>query len=204
MHGGARERPDTLGDGRGADDDVDPPQQAPQGQSLGGAHPGERDVRQTGVRDRVLQVMGRLGGDGDHAHPRARRELGQLVKRLQMRLGQQRDHRDAAAPQEPLHLGEMTEARHRGPPVTGLLLPPHDRRQVAEQDLVDANRELALQLPGEEVELGRAALHEEDFDRLPDGRGPGRGHAEDPHRHVVGGHPERRRPDHHVLKQALA
>ena len=148
--------------------------------------------------------MGRFGGDGDHACPCSRWQLGQLVQRLQMRLGQQRDHRNGAAPEEPLDLGKMTEARHRRPPVTGLLPAPHDRGEVVEQHPVDANRELPLQLPGEEVELGRAAFHQEDFDRLLDGCGPGPGHAEDTYRHIVGGHPERGRPDHHVLKQSLA
>src|SRR5437879_11877505 len=46
---------------------------------------------------------------------------------------------------------------------TGLLLAPHGRRQITEEHLVDADREVGLELPGKEVELRRAAFHEEDL-----------------------------------------
>src|SRR5207247_8881045 len=105
---------------------------------------------------------------------------------------------------EPLHLREVAEARDRGPPTTTLLLAPRDRRQVAEEHLVDADREVGLELSGEEVELWRAALHEEDLDGLLEGGGPDPGQAQNAHRQVVGSHPEGRRPDHRLLEEALA
>jgi len=43
------------------------------------------------------------------------------------------------------------------------LLLPRDRRQLAEEHLIDANREVGFELPGKEVELRRAAFHEEDL-----------------------------------------
>src|SRR6059036_1690950 len=204
LHGGAREPPDPLGRRGGADDDVDSPNQTTEGGPLGGASPDQRDVWQAGVRDRVLQIVGRLGGGGGHAYPRPRRELGQTVEGLEMRLGEERDHRNPMTAQEPLHLREMAEARDRRPPTTGRPLAPHGRRQLAEEHLVDADRKVSLELPGKEVELRRAALHEENLDGPLDGGGPDPGQAQNAHRQVVGGHPEGGRPDHRLLEEALA
>src|SRR5438128_1515444 len=90
--------------------------------------PSQGDVRQAGVGDRVLQVVRGLGlGRGD-ADPRSRRQLGEGVEGFQMRLGEQRDHRDAPAVQEPLHLGEMAEARDGHPPAAGARGPPGNLR----------------------------------------------------------------------------
>src|SRR5881296_2302508 len=177
LHGGAREPADPLGRRGGAHDDVHSSHQATQGGPLRGASPDQHDVGQAGVGDRVLQVVGRRDGGGGYAHPRPRRKLSQAVERLEMRLGEERDDRDAPAAQQPLHLRQMTEARDRGPPMTGLLLAPGDGRKLAEEDLVDANREVSFELPGKEVELRRAALHEEDFHGPLDSGGPNAGHA---------------------------
>ena len=135
---------------------------------------------------------------GGYAHPRARRELGQPMEGFEMRLGEERDDRDAPAAQQPLHLREMAKARDRGSPTTGLLL-AGDRRQVAEEHLVDANREVSFELPGKEVELRRAAFHEEDLNGPLDGRRPNAGHAQHGNRQVVGSHPEGRRSYHRIL-----
>src|SRR5437867_12220657 len=58
LHSGACERPYPLGRRGGTDDGVHSPYQATQRGALGRARPGQRDVRQAGVRDRVLQVVG--------------------------------------------------------------------------------------------------------------------------------------------------
>ena len=121
-----------------------------------------------------------------------------------MRLGEQRDHRHALALEEALDLREMTEARNRRPPATGLLLTPSDRRQLGEEHLVDVDRQVGLELPGKEVELRRAALHQEDLDGLANGDGADPGQAQNTHRQVVDGHPEGRRPDHRIAQEALA
>jgi len=63
---------------------------------------------------------------------------------------------------------------------------------------------VSLELPGKEVELRRAALHEENLDGPLDGGGPDPGQAQNAHRQVVGGHPEGGRPDHRLLEEALA
>ena len=76
LHRGTCERPDALGRRAGADDDVDPSYQATERRPLGAARPDQGDVRQPGVRDRMLQVVRRVGGRGDHAHPGPRRERG--------------------------------------------------------------------------------------------------------------------------------
>src|SRR6266545_4534330 len=204
LHGGTGEPPDPLSRRGGADDDVHAPHEATEGSPLGGTDPDEGDVRQAGVGDRVLQVVGRLDRGGGHAHPRPRRELGQAVERLEMRLGEQRDHRNSLALQELLHLREMTKARDRNPPATGLLLPPCDRRELGEEHLVDADRQVGLELPGKKVELRRTALHQEDLDGPANGGGPDPGQAQNAHRQVVGGHPEGRGPDHRILQEALA
>jgi hypothetical protein len=52
------------------------------------------DVRQPGIGDRVLQVVGGLDVGGGHAHPGPRRKLGQAVEGLEVDLGAERDHRD--------------------------------------------------------------------------------------------------------------
>src|SRR2546426_4577736 len=109
LHGGAREPPDPLGRGGGADDDVDSSHQTTQGGPLGGGSPDQRDVWQAGVRDRVLQVVGRLDRGGGHAPPRPRPELGPVVGGLEMRPGEERDHPNPPAPPEPLHLRGMAE-----------------------------------------------------------------------------------------------
>src|SRR5439155_21671447 len=160
LYGWAREPPHPLGRRGGTDDDVHSPQQATQRGPLGGAGPDERDVWQAGVGDRVLQVMGVLDGGGGHAHPRPRRELGQTVEGLEMRLGEERDHRNPLAAQQPRHLREMAEARDRRPPTTGLLLAPYGRRQLTEEQLVDADGAGSLGVRGEEVELRRAGRPE--------------------------------------------
>ena len=152
----------------------------------------------------MLQAVGGLDGGGDHAHPRPRRQLGQAVEGLQVRLGEERDHRDAPAVQPPLHLREMREAGDRGRPLPRRRRPARDRRQVAEQHLVHADRKLRRELPAEEVELRRAALDEEHRDGPADGGEPRPGHAEDAQRHVVGGHPEGRRADHRILQKGRA
>ena len=121
-----------------------------------------------------------------------------------MRLGKKRDDRNAATAQAPLHLGEMAEARDGGLPATGLLLAPRDRRQLAEKHLLDADRQVGLELSGKEVELGRAAFHEEDVHGPLDGGRPDAGHGQHAHRQVVGGHPEGRRPDDRIAQEAFA
>jgi hypothetical protein len=63
---------------------------------------------------------------------------------------------------------------------------------------------VALELPGKEVELRRAAFHEEDLDGPVDGGGPDAGHAQNADRQVVGGHPEGGRSDDRFLHEALA
>ena len=91
-----------------------------------------------------------------------------------MRLGQQGDDRDPLAPQEPLELRQMTKARHRRAPVPRVLRSPHDRRQIAEEDLVDADRKLRFQLSREVVQLRKAALDKEDVQRFVGDGGPNR------------------------------
>ena len=63
---------------------------------------------------------------------------------------------------------------------------------------------MRLELPPKEVQLRRTALDEEHRDRPPEGGQPDAGHAQDAHRHVVGGHLEDRRADHRVLQKGLA
>ena len=140
------------------------------------------------------------GGDADAGF---RRQLGEPVEGLEVRLGQEGDHRDAPAVQAPLHLGEVAEAGDGDPPPGGALPAPHDRGQLAEEHAVDVDRQVRLELAGEEVELGRAALHEEDLHGPLDGGGPDPGQAQHAHREIVGAHPERGRPDHRVLQEAL-
>src|SRR5207247_5192760 len=100
------------------------------------------------------------------------------VEGLEMRLGEERDHRDPLAAQKPPHLPEMAEARDRRLPTTGLLLAPHGRRQITEEHLVDADREVRLEAPGKEVELRRAAVPEEDRHGPLDGGGQDAGEAQ--------------------------
>src|SRR5882724_432304 len=204
LYGGTRETPDPFGRRGGADDNVRSPHQATQRGPLGGADPYERDVRQVGVRDRVLQVVGRLDGGGGDAHPCSRRELGQTVEGLEMRLGEQRDHGNPLTLQKALHLREMTEARDRCPPPTGLLRAPCDRRQLGEEHFLDTDRQVGLELPGKEIELRRAALDQKDLDGPADRGRPDSGQAQNAHRQVVGRHPESRGPYHRILQEGLA
>ena len=105
--------------------------------------------------------------------------------------------------QDALDLGQMAKARDRRPPASGHAT-SRDRLQLAEEHLVDTDRKVSLELPGEEVEFRRAAFHEQHFDRPVDG---GRAHArqaQDAYRQVVGRHPEGGRTDHHVFQEALA
>src|SRR5438093_4324323 len=204
LHGGARERPDALRRRGGADDDVSSPNQATQCGPRGRADSDERDVWQTGVRDRVLEIVGRLDRGGGHAHPCPRRELGQAMERLEMRLGEQRDHGNPLALEKVLHLREMRKARDRRPPSTGLLRTPRDRRQLGEENLLDVDGQVGLELSGKEVELRRATLHEEDFDGPADSGWPDPGQAQHAHGQVVGGHPAGRGADHRVLQEGLA
>ena len=94
------------------------------------------DVGQAGVGERVLQVVRVLERGGGHPHPGARRELGQPVERLQM--GSREDP-----------LGGAPFASGRWPKLVTAAPPParfgaHDLRQVAEQYLVDTDREMDL------------------------------------------------------------
>ena len=70
----------------------------------------------------------------------------------------------------------MTAARQR-PACFGRRVTAASSR---EEHLVDADREVGLELPGKEVELRRAALHEEDLDGPLDGGGPDPGQAQTP------------------------
>ena len=137
---------------------------------VGGAGLDPRDVRQGRVDDRVLQVVGGLALGGDHAHPRPRRELGQAVEGFQMHLGEERDDRNPQAAQPALHLREMAKAGDRGGPVIGRRLPSDGGRQLLEEHLVHADREVRLELPPKEVQLRRTALDEEHRDGPPGGR----------------------------------
>jgi len=120
-----------------------------------------------------------------------------------MGLGEERDHRNSPASQHALHLAEMAEARDRRPPAPSRRATARDGRQLAEEHLVDTDREMGLELPGEEVELRRAAFHEQDFDRPVDGGRPHPGQAQDAHRQVVGGHSDGGRPDDHIFQEPL-
>jgi len=96
-----------------------------------------------------------------------------------MGLGEERNDRDSPASQHALNLGEMAEARDRRPPAPGRRATARDCRQLAEEHLVDTDRKMGLELPGEEVELRRAAFHEQDFDHPVDGGRPHAGQAQD-------------------------
>src|SRR5881397_1515206 len=126
------------------------------------------------------------------------------MERLEMRLGEQRDHGNPLALEKVLHLREMRKARDRRPPATGLLRTPRDRRQLGEENLLDVDGQVGLELSGKEVELRRATLHEEDFDGPADSGWPDPGQAQHAHGQVVGGHPEGRGADHRVLQEGLA
>ena len=88
----------------------------------------------------MLQIVGRLDGGRGDADPCPRRELGQAVEGLEMRLGEQRDHWNPLALQQALHLREMTKARDCRSPAAGLLRAPRDRHQLGEEHFVDADR----------------------------------------------------------------
>ena len=146
----------------------------------------------------------RLHGRGDHAHPRAARQLSQTLQRLEMRLRQEREHGDPQTLQAALDLRKMAEAGHRRGPVARSSLPPHGGRQVLEQHLGHTDRQLSLELACEEIELRRAALDEEHFGGRPESGDPEAGQAQDARRHLVGRQAERRRADHRVLQETLA
>src|SRR5438128_6360019 len=148
LHGGARKPPDPLGRRGGAHDDVHSSHQATERSPLRGASPDQHDVGQAGVGDRVLQVVRRRDGGGGYTHARPRRELGQAMEGLEMRLGEERDDRDAPPAQQPVHFRPIAAARDRGPPTTGLLLAPGDRCQLAEKPFVDANGEVSFEVSG--------------------------------------------------------
>ena len=62
----------------------------------------------------VFQVLRGLSGGQGRAHPRAGRELGQPVERLELYLGEKRDHQHPGAGQDLLHLRQMEETRDGG------------------------------------------------------------------------------------------
>src|SRR5207244_3177015 len=64
LHGGAREAADPLGSRGGTDDNVHAPHQATQRRPFAGGGPDERDVRQSGVGDGVLQAVRGLDRGG--------------------------------------------------------------------------------------------------------------------------------------------
>jgi hypothetical protein len=80
-----------------------------------------------------------------------------------MRLCKEREYGNSQILQTALHLGEMGEAGDRSGPGTSPRPPPHGGRQIPEEHLDHTNRQMSLEFPPKEVELGRAALDEEDF-----------------------------------------
>src|SRR5438445_693456 len=83
----------------------------------------------------------------------------------------------APAAEQGLRLPELAKASDRGALTTVVLL-AGERRQVADGHLVDANREVGFELAGKDVEVRRAAFHEQDLDGLLDGGRPNAGHGQ--------------------------
>ena len=113
-----------------------------------------RDVRQAGIGDGVLQAVSRLHCRGDHAHPRRRRQLGQALQRLEMRLRQERDAPGSPGPPGAARPPEDGRSWSPPPPIARSLLTPHGGRQLLEEHLVHADRQLGLELAAKKSSSG--------------------------------------------------
>ena len=147
--------------------------------------------------------MGGLALGGDHADPRPRRELGQAVEGFQMHLGEERDHRNPRPSSRRSTSGRwpklVTAAAQRFAAVC--------RRTVVAKSLRStlSTRTGRCASSSRPKKSSSGGLHStRSTATAPGGRQPDAGHAQDPHRHVIGGHLEDRRADHRVLQKGLA